>query len=145
MPTNTRIADIMTTHLFTVDYYDTVKKADEIMRTELVKYVPVLEDQKFVGIINETKILEYSLRQIYEFDNIDGEIGFNKISDYEKIIQKYEHIAYPEDSVQKAIKLIAKYRLDCLPIVDWDNNLKGLVTHTDILLFVHKLIEDGVL
>lgn len=141
MPHNSRIYDIMSSELYTVDVTDTIKKADEIMRDEKVEHVPVMENDSLVGVITERKIMEYSLRQIYEFENPDKE-GFNKIIDYEQIMEKCNHVIFPEDSIAKAVKLMSKYNLKYLPVVDWQYRMQGIVTITDLLLFFNKKVED---
>lgn len=141
MPQQTLIKEIMTRDVFTVDVEDTVRRADEIMREESIRHVPVIENGKYVGIITERSIMEYSLRRIYEFDNIDGEAGFNRILDYRRIMDSSLPMVYPEDSLQKALKLMTKHKIDCLPVVDWEKNLVGILTSVDIMLFFYNLIS----
>jgi len=128
--------------VFYVDVNETIKRADEIMREEKIKHLPVVEGTKYVGIITERNIMEYTLRNLYDAEDNLGELSQNQILDFQKIITRQEHVIFPEDSVAKAIKLMAKYRLDCLPVVDWQKNLLGIITTTDIMLFVHKLMEE---
>ena len=143
MPLLTKVNEIMTKSVFTVDIEDTVLKADEIMKEEKIKHVPVLEGTKIVGIINDRKIMEYSLRQLYDAGQNYGDMGYNKITDFEKLMMPIAHVVYPEDSVAKAVKLMAKHRLDCLPVVDWDMNLEGILTHTDILFFMYNQLTEN--
>lgn len=142
MPVHVKVSEVMSTNMFTVSYDETLKKADEIIHNEHVKYVPVLESGKFVGMITERKIMEYSLRQIYDFDSNLGDLGFNKISDYEQVIENHQHVIYPEDSLPKGIKLMSKYNLEYLPVVDWDNNFKGIISTKEIMLYLNKLLHE---
>ncbi len=139
MDKRTTIGDIMTRNAFTVDIEDTVHKADSIMHDENVKQVAVLEGKKFVGIITERSIMEYSLRKLYDFDDTD--MDQNKIIDFEKIMTRDCPVVYPEDSLQKAIKIMNKNKTDCLPVIDWDYNLLGLIKANDLLLYLNKLID----
>jgi acetoin utilization protein AcuB len=142
MPNKVKVSEIMTTNVFTVSIENTVYDAEQIMKDEKVRHIPVLEGRKVVGMICDDKIREYSLRKIYESDQNFGEVGFNRIIDYEKIMKEITHVIYPEDSVAKAVKMFAKYKIDCLPVVDWEMNLVGLITNTDLLLFFHQFLED---
>lgn len=145
MSYQTKVIDIMTKDPYSVSIDDTVHKADELMKSENLRHLPVVEGSKFVGLITERKLAEYNLRQLYEFDNPDGEESYNTILDFEKVMKRGCHVVYPEDSVQKIINLMAKYRFDCIPVVDWDNNLVGMVSFLDLLLFLNQKIEDGAL
>lgn len=139
---NTKIEDIMNKGVFTISVSDTIKKADELMRDEKIKHLPVVEGTKYVGIITDRSIIEYSLRQLYDFEDNLGEGSHNLITDFQRIITKQDNVIYPEDSVKKAIKMMAKYKLECLPVVDWKMNLLGIITTSDIMLFIHKLMEE---
>lgn len=145
MPIKTKIADIMTKDAFYVEIEDTIHHADEIMKNEKIKQVPVVENGIYAGLITERTLREYSLRELYEFDDAYGEQGYNKITDFQNIIHRQDHVVYPEDSVAKAIKLMAKYHLDCLPVVDWNKKLVGIVSSSDLMLFIHRLIEDDMI
>lgn len=142
MPTETKVSEIMARDVFTVSVDETLHKVDEIMKQECIKHVPVVEGKRYIGLITERSVMEYTLRQLYEYNDSYGEEAYNKLLDYRNLISKQDHIVFPEDSVSKAIKLMAKYRLDCLPVLDWEKNLVGLITSSDIMLFMHNYIED---
>ncbi len=142
MPNITKVSEIMSKHVFYVDVEDTVRKAEDIMKDEQVNQLPVLEGAKIIGMITDRKVMEYTLREIYDSGQTYGEAGFNKIIDYEKIMLPITHVVYPEDSIAKAIKLMAKYKLNCVPVVDWEMNLIGLLTYTDVLLFMHNYLSE---
>lgn len=143
MPGKTKVETIMTKDVYSLTLNDTLKRAEKLMNTEKLKRIPVLDGGKFVGLVTDRKVMEYVLRGIYDPDNNFGEEGFNKIGDFENIMMRTAHVIYPEDSVQKAIKMMAKYQLDCIPVVDWDMNMVGMITITDVLLFIHKKIDEG--
>lgn len=132
------ISEIMTKDVFYVTLDQTVKEADDIMRNENIRHVPVVDNGKFVGLITERSLSDYTLKRIYDYEDEYGEIGYNKISDFRNIMAKDVHIIYPEDSLKKAIEIMTKYKVDCLPVVDWQNNLVGIVTSIDILLFIYR-------
>lgn len=140
MPLNSSILEIMSKDVFSVNLDDTVHKADSIMQDEHVRHVPVVDGTKFIGLITERSLREYTLRQLYDFDDEFGEAGHNKITDYQQVMAQNVHIIYPEDSVLKAIEIMAKKKIDCLPVIDWDGNLKGIVTAVDILLYMKQIL-----
>ncbi len=138
----TKVSEIMSQNLFTIEITDTLRHADEIMKRENVRYVPVLEGSKYIGLITNHRIMEYTLRHLYDFNEDVNEFVETQILDFENIIEKNLHLLYPEDSIQKVLELFAKYRYEVLPVVDWDKNLVGIVSTTDILLFINKYIQE---
>jgi len=142
MPGKTIINEIMTKDLFTVQIDDKVLLADEIMKTQKVKHVPVLEGKKLVGVISDRGLKEYTLKQLYSFEDPLPDSARNRIIDFQSIMDKDIRVIYPEDGVLKAVEIMLKKKAGCLPVVDWSKNLVGMLTHTDVLLYLHgKLIE----
>lgn len=144
MPEKTTIEKIMTRGVFTVTLDNTVFEADRLMKDEKIRHLPVVDEKKFIGLITERTIMEYTLRQLYEFDESYGETGQNRIGDYREIMTRDVRIIYPEDSVMKACELMAKYKIDCLPVVDWQHNLMGILTSIDLLLFFYKGLKENL-
>ncbi len=143
MPARTKIQEIMTKGVFSVQIDDTLRKADEIIKTENVRHVPVLEGEKYIGMITERSIMEYTLRQLYDYhDHSFGEDGYSRISDFQDIITKPKYLVYPEDSIQKAVELMGKRKLDCLPVVDWQGNLVGILTSVDLMIFFYRWLSE---
>ena len=142
MLSKTKIQDIMVKGVFSVELEDTVHKADTIMKEENIRHLPVIDKGKLIGLITERSIVEYSLKKLYDYDDEFGEEGHNKIIDFQQIMAKEVHVIYPEDSLKKAVELMTKKKIDCLPVVDWDKNLLGIITSIDILLFVNKVLGD---
>lgn len=140
----TKVSEIMTTNLFTIEITDEIRKADEIMKREQIKHVPVVEGTKYIGIITNQRILEYTLRHLYDFNEDEKDFIETRILDFDNIIEKNLHLLYPEDSIMKVVELFTKYKSDVFPVVDWDKNLLGLITTTDILLFLNKVLQEEV-
>jgi acetoin utilization protein AcuB len=134
-----KVDEIMNKEVFTVDFDDNIKKADDIMKREKVRRVPVVEaDGKYIGLITERTLLEYTLRHIYEFDEDQVEVGYNKISEFENLMTKNSHLIYPEDSIVKAVEIMTKKRVDYLIVVDWEKRIKGIITAMDILMYIQS-------
>ena len=55
-PNTTLIKEIMSTNIKTVDSYDRIEKALEIMKDNKIKKLPVVSNNKLVGIITITDI-----------------------------------------------------------------------------------------
>jgi CBS domain-containing protein len=107
-----------------------------------VRHIPVVEGTKYVGMISKQKLFEYSLRHLYDFNESIENFIDTPIIDFENLLDKNLHLLYPEDSIQKAVELFTKYQYDCLPVVDWEKNLLGILSVVDLLLFFYKKIKE---
>jgi predicted transcriptional regulator len=144
MPDKTEIRSIMREFTFSVDYNDTLRKAENLMKRENIRNVPVVHDRKYVGMITERKILEYSLKRLYDYDKHDIESDELLISDFRNILLLDLPLVFPEDSINKAVEKMVKKKVDVLPVVDWHKNLVGIITSNDLLLFFHKMLKEGI-
>jgi predicted transcriptional regulator len=138
------IKDIMSSNIFYIDINDSIEKAEALMTEENSRHIPVVENNKLVGILTHKKIIEYKLRELY--DNTEGESAYDvKILDFEKLIKRDPTVIYPEDSLKKVVEIMIKKEIDYIPVVDWDKNLLGSISFIDILLFVNSMLEKGVI
>ncbi len=95
----------------------TLKDADELMAKFRISGVPITEGKKLVGIITNR-----DLKFEEDFDKKIKECMTSK-----NLVTAKEGITLTE-----AKKILAKARVEKLPIVDDDFNLKGLITIKDI-------------
>ncbi len=138
-----RVKDIMAGDLFTLDYNSTVKEAVEIIRNENIRHLPVLDKGKFVGMITERTISEYISKKIYDpEEDLDSE-GSSLISDFDYLIRRDYPTIYPDDTILKPLEIMIKKKIDCLPVLDEDRNLVGLVSNIDLLLLFNKYIQES--
>ena len=140
MPEKTEIRTIMTESVFTVDYYDTISKAEILMKRENIRHIPVTHDMKYVGMITEGKINEYNLKRLFD-DGSGTDDEQLIISEYNDIVVMDLPLIFPEDSVKKATELMVKHKIDVLPVVDWHKNLVGIITSIDLLLFFYNMLS----
>lgn len=95
----------------------TLKDADELMGKFRISGVPITEGKKLVGIITnrDLKFVEDFSRKIKE-------------------CMTSEHLVTAREGItmKEAKSILAKARVEKLPIVDGDFNLKGLITIKDI-------------
>lgn len=102
---------------FSLTPEDMVTSALELMRRYKISGVPITEKGKLVGILTNR-----DLRFETNFDQ--------PISD---VMTKNNLVTAPVGTtLQEAQKILGKYRIEKLPIVDDDFNLKGLITIKDI-------------
>ncbi len=139
----TIIKEIMNKDILTIDIFDSLQKAEQIMEDENYRHIAVTENGKLAGIITHKKLMEYKLRELY-----DGKESFfmdDKILDFEKILKRSPSVVYADDSLEKLIQMMIKKRIDFVPVVDWEQNILGSVSFNDVLLFVNEKIQEGIL
>ena len=105
---------------------NTIEEAQQLMSRYRISGVPVTSNEKLVGIITNRDI-------VFETDYT------KKISE---VMTKEGLVTAPENTtIEEAKELLKKHKIEKLPLVDKDNNLKGLITIKDI----EKLLSSQML
>ena len=102
---------------FSLSEEHTLQDADDLMAKFRISGVPITRDGKLVGIITNRDL---------KFET-DFSKKIKESMTSENLITAREGI-----TLEEAKKILAKARKEKLPIVDADNNLKGLITIKDI-------------
>jgi CBS domain-containing protein len=137
-----KVEEIMSKELFVVSWNDPLKKVIDYMKTENIRHVPVVEDGKFVGLITQNKINEYVRKRIYDPEDEIDEEEFSRVSDFDYLVNRNIPVLFPEDSLLKVLELFIKKKYDCLPVVDSNQNLVGLVSNIDVLLYFYNFLSE---
>jgi len=114
-----KVRNWMITDLIVVSPKDTVESAIQIMQQHSIRHLPVVEDNKLVGLVTESSLRPYlspeklrlPLREVMIINPITID---------------------PEASIDEAARLIYKYKIGGLPVI-FQGKLVGIITITDIL------------
>ncbi|MFO0565618.1 MAG: glutamate-cysteine ligase family protein [Polyangiaceae bacterium] len=125
-----RVDQYMTTDLFTVHADDPVEMVAILMDWERIRHIPVEDkDHRLIGLV--------SYRSVMRFLTAGGSTKDTPVS---RIMRKNPTTVGLETETLEAIRLMQRYRIGCLPVVQ-DDRLVGIVTAEDFMAIAHKLIE----
>jgi acetoin utilization protein AcuB len=97
---------------------DKVSRALQLMNDNRVTHLPVVDGEKFVGILSEDDLLQA--------ENDHDELGTLQQSFGNTSVKSTEHFL-------KAIQVAAENSLSVVPVVDADNTIAGAVAYSDLL------------
>jgi len=97
---------------------DKVSQALQLMNDNQVTHLPVVEGEKFVGILSEDDLLQA--------ENEHDEVRTLQQSFGNTSVKSTEHFL-------KAIQVAAENSLSVVPVVDADNDIAGAVAYSDLL------------
>src|SRR5690606_20228851 len=118
-----RLGQFMTTKLITVRADDSMDLAASIMDWKRVRHVPVENDKgELVGLVSNRSII----KKIVAGEREEA-VAINDIMNPQPIF------AYPETSTVDAIRTMRDERISCLPVVDKEHKLVGVVTEYDFI------------
>ena len=138
------VQEIMTEQVICLEPQDNLARAMEVMQTEEIRHVPIMDEQeKFVGLVSDRDILRnlpfagrrpLPLPKRFREHLFATDPGTKSLQlPLESIMaRKVLHIL-PSCSVCEAVDILYSKKVSCLPVVDEQEKLRGIVTVTDLM------------
>ncbi|MCF8884566.1 MAG: CBS domain-containing protein [Nitrososphaerota archaeon] len=139
---NMKVKDVMTRDPITITTDTTIGKALVLMRENGISRLPVIKDNKLVGIVTIRDILEKVVqpRTRATLGEVVGERIKSLSYPVSNIMTRKVVEASPEDTLENAVKKMIDNDISCL-IVTHNRRVIGIITWTDILEVIASLEE----
>ncbi|HLQ40320.1 MAG TPA: CBS domain-containing protein [Tetragenococcus sp.] len=124
------VRDFMSTDLVTVAPTTPIFDAIDLMKENDIHRLPVLADDKLVGLITQGVIQEAMPSQATSLSVHEVNYLLNKTTVADVMIKKVETIE-PDAILEKAIFIMRKNNIGVLPVLE-RNHLLGVITNNDI-------------
>lgn len=129
-----RLGQFMTTKLITVRADDSMDLAASIMDWKRVRHVPVENDKgELVGLVSNRSII----KKIVAGEREEA-VAISDIMNPKPIF------AHPETNTVDAIRTMRDERISCLPVVDKEHKLVGVVTEYDFIKLATYVLENDL-
>jgi CBS domain-containing membrane protein len=126
------VGEIMRREFVSLQAGDRLDFVEDVMALGRIRHLPVLKDGKLVGIVSQRDLLANSLSKALDFDAQDRR-SFLKSVDVSEAMTADVITVEERTEVDEAARLMIRHRIGCLPVVDAEGGLVGLVTETDLL------------
>ena len=138
------VQEIMTEQVISLEPQDNLARAMEVMQTEEFRHIPIINEQaKFVGKVSDRDILRnlpYAGRRPPSPPKKFREHLFAINSWTTSLLQSLESVmvrkvlhVLPGCSICEAADILYTKKISCLPVIDEQKNLRGIVTVTDLM------------
>ncbi len=148
-----KIRDVMNKDVITCSPDDSVGYLAKLFRENHISGVPVVENQKVVGIVSETdllklfktpefsnelllpsplEIIEIPLRNLVRLEEIKSAFETVKIKPVRDIMKKTIRWISPDESLEEGSGRMVKYKVNRLPVIE-NGKLVGIVARSDII------------
>jgi len=128
----TKVEKWMTRNPITIDADATIIEAIHLMKEKNIRRLPVMKNGKFVGLITDRMIKEYTPSKATALDTWEVHYILSKTSVKEAMNAK-PYTVTPETDLTDAAQLIHDNKLYGLCVLDTNGNLVGIMTTTNIL------------
>jgi CBS domain-containing protein len=154
------VQEIMTENVITLEPEDCIARAIEVMQTQEFRHIPIIDEQeKLTGLVSDRDILRNlpfmgkrstsPPKRFRERLFAGDSWTTNFLMQLEEImVRDVLHIS-PSCKIRKAVDILNKKKISCLPVLNEDEKLQGMVTITDLmraLLAVYEpVVEAGLI
>ncbi len=130
----TNVSQWMTKQVLAVEVFDSLGIARRIMAKHRINQLPVVEDERLVGIVTDRDIRDAYPTSIM----IDRGKEIDKFADsytVEEVMTFNVMSVRPETPLVTAVRLLRRHRIGSLPVVE-EGKLVGIITRSDVLDFI---------
>jgi CBS domain-containing protein len=132
------VADVMSRDIKTLDRNDKLSIADDVMKQDRIRHMPVLDSNgKLCGIMSQRDLFRGILLRSLGY----GSHLEEKLLDTHPVKEAMVEdpiTTSPDTPVKDAARTMIEHKVGCLPVVE-DGKLVGIITEGDFV----KLIADG--
>jgi CBS domain-containing membrane protein len=137
------VADFMTRKIATVTEKDVIENLEEKMHRLRFRHLPVVDrHNKLVGLLSHRDLLHASSSFLS-----DREAERNAIIHQVKVGRIMQHevlTVQPSDPLVEAGKLMWESKIGCLPVVDAEGTLVGIITEADFIRIALRFLGSDV-
>jgi len=137
------VADVMTRKIVTVSEQDELDTAEYGMHRMRFRHLPVVDgDGKLVGILSHGDLLHAASSSLSDKEAERNELILKQ--PVRRIMQREVLTVQPGDSLIQAGKVLWESKIGCLPVVNAEGALVGMLTKSDFIRVALQLMGSDV-
>jgi CBS domain-containing protein len=127
-----RVRDLMSKPVLTLRQGDRVAAAEELMRMERIRHLPVLDEQgALCGIVSQRDLFRGALARAFGYRE-GGQDKLLALLRVDDVMSAPVVTASPDETVAEAAARMADGKLGCLVVVE-DGRMLGILTEGDFV------------
>jgi CBS domain-containing membrane protein len=137
-----RVRDVMATEVVTLEAGDHLDLASDIMTLGRIRHMPVVREGKLVGILSQRDLFRGAVSSVLQLAPAAEREWLAKIRVAEVMTAEVV-TAEPDWPVRQAVEVMLKGRFGCLPVVDAENRVVGLLSESDCLRLLDAYLGEA--
>lgn len=129
------VSHYMTDEVVTIRPDDSLLEAHRLMGTKRIRSLVVVEGEKIVGLVTRTDLMSSDPSRMASRNNQKVSLQILTES-VDKVMSKSLVTISPDASIVNAAELMLEHKIHCLPVVDAEHNLVGIITESDLFLMI---------
>lgn len=136
------VASIMSTELVTLTPEANLHDAHQISREKGIRHIPVVNEQGEIIALATQKILIANVMQILADFGERAITRKEKLTDIMNIAESDFDTVSPDTDLTEVAKFFLSNKHGCLPVVEQNKKLVGIITSSDFVRLAAKLLTE---
>lgn len=128
------VSHIMTSNVLTLNSTDSLEVAEEIMKKNKIRHIPVVSGSKLVGMLSLTDLLRISFVDNYSEEGVVDTAVYSMLSIPKVMVSNPESVS-KDQTIREVAEILATKEYHALPVVE-NGDLVGIVTTTDLIKYL---------
>lgn len=134
------VADIMTRDVVTLFERQSLEFLPETMRLFKFRHMPVVDDNRLVGLVSDRDLLRVSASSLLPASREQTQHLAQRFI-VQDIMTREVTTVRADTPLTEAALLMEREKLGCLPVVEGENTLVGIVTEADFVTLSRHLLN----
>lgn len=130
----------MTPNPICIDKDTGLKKALQLMVRHSVRHLMVLHEGRLVGVVSKSDLEKFDV--IKNLGGLDRGNDMSDLISVDRIMTRGVHTLYEDESIKDAAEMLTLGAYHALPVVNFDNEVIGIVSSTDLILYLLKCMKE---
>ena len=134
MSQETKVSQVMTGEVVVADLGNTIKQVQDLFVEYDMHHLPVVEDDKVIGIISQTDLLNCYDKLLEKGETVSIE-NLNSTFTVKEVMTAKPVSVAPVTTLRTAAEMMAEHHCHSLPVVE-HGKIAGILTARDVVKFV---------
>ncbi len=134
------VSDLMQREVATLNEDDHLDLADDIMRLGRIRHLPVVAGDRVVGIVSQRDLYRAAVSSVLRMQH-ETERSWLASIPVRDVMARDVTTAAPSTPIRTAVGLMLGRQIGCLPIVEGNNRLVGLLSESDCLGHLVQVLD----
>ena len=129
------VRDVMTPNVTTLGRNDRLTVADDLIESERIRHLPVLDERgQLVGIVSQRDLFQSALIRALGYGSVARDKVLRSVVVKEVMVENVETTT-PDTPLATAARVMIERKIGCLPVVE-NETLVGILTEGDFVRLV---------
>jgi len=135
MKNDVPVSSIMTPNVFTLCVSDSLEKAEKLFRGKKIRHIPVVKEEKIIGMLSYTDLLKISIADTLNQDEEVVDVAIYNVFSIAQVMEKEMICINPSTTIKDAAEILSNREFHALPVTE-DEKLVGILTTTDLIRYL---------